>query len=60
MTAANHPLGIGIIGFGFMGRTHAAGYRAARAAGLPVALRAVTGPPEVETPEGADRLPDAA
>ena len=60
MTAAGHSLGIGIIGFGFMGRTHAAGYRAAAAAGLPVALRAVTGPPGVETPEGAVRLPDAA
>ena len=60
MTAAAGPLGVGIIGFGFMGRTHAAGYRAAAAAGLPVALRAVTGPREVETPEGADRLPDAA
>ena len=43
-----------------MGRTHAAGYRAASAAGLPVTLLAVTGPREVETPEGADRLPDAA
>jgi predicted dehydrogenase len=60
VTATVHPLGIGVIGFGFMGRTHAAGYRAARAAGLPVAVRAVTGPPEVETPESAERLPDAA
>lgn len=59
MTAAIRPLGVGIIGFGFMGRTHAAGYRAASAAGLPVVLRAVTGPREVDTPEGADRLPDA-
>lgn len=53
-------LGVGIIGFGFMGRTHAAGYRAAVAAGLPVALRAVTGPPGVAAPDGALRLPDAA
>lgn len=60
MTAAAPTLGVGIIGFGFMGRTHAAGYRAAVAAGLPVALRAVTGPPGGEIPEGADRLPDAA
>lgn len=60
MTAAVHPLGIGIIGFGFMGRTHAAGYCAAFAAGLPVAVKAVTGPPGVEIPEGAARLADAA
>jgi predicted dehydrogenase len=60
VTAAAQSLGIGIIGFGFMGRTHAVGYRAASAAGLPVALRAVTGPPGVETPEGALRLADAA
>jgi predicted dehydrogenase len=60
VTTAGPPLGVGIIGFGFMGRTHAAGYRAARAAGLPVVVRAVTGPPGVETPEGAARLADAA
>jgi predicted dehydrogenase len=60
VTAAAPTLGVGIIGFGFMGRTHAAGYRAAVAAGLPVALRAVTGPAGGEIPEGADRLPDAA
>jgi predicted dehydrogenase len=60
MTVSAHPLGVGIIGFGFMGRTHATGYRAAQAAGLPVALRAVTGPPGVEIPEGALRVPDAA
>jgi predicted dehydrogenase len=60
VTAAAPPLGVGIIGFGFMGRTHAAGYRAALAAGLPVVLRAVTAAPEMETPEGAERLPDAA
>jgi predicted dehydrogenase len=60
VTAAVHPLGIGIIGFGFMGRTHAAGYCAAFAAGLPVAVKAVTGPPGVEIPEGAARLADAA
>ena len=59
MTAAA-PLGVGIIGFGFMGRTHAAGYRAAFAAGLPVALRAVTGAPGVAAPDGVLRLPDAA
>ena len=59
MTAAVHRLGVGIIGFGLMGRTHAGGYRAAAAAGLPVVVRGVTGPPEVETPEGAARLPDA-
>lgn len=37
------PSGLGIIGFGFMGRTHAAGYLAAQRAGLPVQLRAVVG-----------------
>lgn len=37
------PLGIGIIGFGFMGRTHAAGYLAARGRGIAVELRAVVG-----------------
>jgi predicted dehydrogenase len=36
-------LGVGILGFGFMGRTHAAAYAAARNAGLPVEVRAVTG-----------------
>ena len=60
MTPAAHPLGVGIIGFGFMGRTHAAGYRAAQDAGLPLSVRAVTGPPGVEIPEGALRVPDAA
>ncbi|NOT08249.1 MAG: Gfo/Idh/MocA family oxidoreductase [Gemmatimonadales bacterium] len=34
-------LGIGIIGFGFMGRTHAAAYEAARRRGLPLTVRAV-------------------
>lgn len=37
------PSGIGIIGFGFMGRTHAAGYLAAQRGGMPVELRAVVG-----------------
>jgi predicted dehydrogenase len=35
------PIGVGVIGLGFMGRTHAAAYRAAAASGLPCELRAV-------------------
>ena len=36
-------LGIGIIGFGLMGRTHAAGYLAANRRGMPAELRGVVG-----------------
>ena len=50
-------LGAGIIGYGVMGRTHAAGYLAARAAGIPVVLRAVTGARD-EVPGGAEALQD--
>lgn len=39
----SRPLGIGIVGFGFMGRTHAAGYLAALRRGMPIALRGVVG-----------------
>ena len=42
MTRPPAALGVGIIGAGFMGSTHAAAYLAARAAGLPVTLLAVT------------------
>ncbi len=34
-------IGVGIIGFGVMGRTHAAAYEAARKTGVPVRLRAI-------------------
>lgn len=43
MSGAAGGLGAGIIGAGFMGRTHAAAYLAARAAGLPVTLLETTG-----------------
>jgi predicted dehydrogenase len=46
--------GAGIIGFGFMGQAHAAGYQAARAGGLPVELRAVTGARGIVPPDGAE------
>jgi predicted dehydrogenase len=38
----NGTIGIGILGFGFMGRTHAAGYERARLAGAPCELRAIS------------------
>ena len=53
-------LGVGIIGAGFMGRTHAAAYLAARAAGLPVTLIAATGGTGAGLPGGPTMLPDAA
>ena len=37
----SEPVGIGIIGMGFMGQTHARAYTAAAAAGFPGAIRAV-------------------
>lgn len=37
----NGPVGIGIIGMGFMGQTHAKAYNAAAASGRPCAIRAV-------------------
>ncbi len=37
----NTPIGVGIIGWGLMGRTHARAFERARLAGLPVTLRAV-------------------
>lgn len=41
MTRALHSVGVGVIGLGFMGRTHCAAYAAARRAGLPVRIAAV-------------------
>lgn len=38
------PLGVGVIGLGFMGRTHVIAYQAAAAAGLPCELIAVCDP----------------
>jgi predicted dehydrogenase len=52
-------LGIGIIGFGFMGRTHASAYAAARTAGLPVEVRAVTGGARPEDRTDLPWEPDA-
>ena len=43
MSPPGSGLGVGIIGAGLMGRTHAAAYLSAGAAGLPVTLLAVTG-----------------
>jgi len=49
------PLGIGVIGLGFMGATHIAAYRAAHEAGLPNRLVAVCDPdPERLTGRPAD------
>jgi len=53
-------LGVGIIGAGFMGRTHAAAYLAARAAGLPVTLIAATGETAAGLPGAPTMVPDAA
>lgn len=41
MSAAGEPIGVGVIGVGFMGRTHIAAYNAAAAAGHPCRLVAV-------------------
>lgn len=38
------PIGVGVIGLGFMGRTHVAAYQAAAAAGFPCRLVAVCDP----------------
>jgi len=59
MSPAAGTLGVGIIGAGFMGRTHAAAYLAARAAGLPVALLAATGDQEAPFPGNPPKAPDA-
>ncbi|MFN0132663.1 MAG: Gfo/Idh/MocA family protein [Phycisphaerales bacterium] len=45
-------LGVGIIGYGFMGRTHAAAYAAAAAAGLPCVVRAVCDPSAARLGDG--------
>lgn len=39
--SARAPLGVGVIGLGFMGRTHLAAYEAARQAGYPLRIEAV-------------------
>ncbi|HEX7025312.1 MAG TPA: Gfo/Idh/MocA family oxidoreductase, partial [Gemmatimonadales bacterium] len=52
-------LGVGVIGFGFMGRTHARAWLAAGAQGLSVELRAVTGAPGTDPPAGAALCPSA-
>ncbi len=59
MSPATGTLGVGIIGAGVMGRTHAAAYLAAGAAGLPVTLLAVTGDHETAVPGNPPRAPDA-
>lgn len=46
-------LGVGIIGYGFMGRTHAGAYAAAAGAGLPCVLRAVCDPDAARLGDGA-------
>lgn len=50
MSGAADRLGVGIIGAGFMGRTHAAAYLVARETGLPVSLLAATGHEETAFP----------
>jgi predicted dehydrogenase len=42
MAEALQSVGVGVIGLGFMGRTHCAAYGAARRAGLPVRIAAVS------------------
>jgi len=52
-------IGVGIIGAGFMGRTHAAAYLSARAAGLPLTLLAATGNRASPIPGDPPHVPDA-
>jgi predicted dehydrogenase len=55
MSSAVREIGVGVIGLGFMGRTHVACYRDARAAGLPCRLVAVADPdPERRSGRGAN------
>ncbi|MGH7502129.1 MAG: Gfo/Idh/MocA family protein, partial [Longimicrobiales bacterium] len=50
-------VGVAVIGFGFMGRTHAAAYERARMAGAPCTLRAIcASAPAVLAGELADAL----
>ena len=60
MTPAPVTLGVGIVGAGFMGRTHAAAYLAAAGAGLPVRLVASTVERDGAMPGDMLKLPDAA
>ncbi|MCI0436082.1 MAG: Gfo/Idh/MocA family oxidoreductase [Gemmatimonadetes bacterium] len=39
--SGDRSIGVGVIGFGFMGRTHASGYERARLAGAPCVLRGI-------------------
>lgn len=59
MSPPSGGLGVGIIGAGFMGRTHAAAYLSARATGLPVTLLAATGSRESPIPGDPLHVPDA-
>jgi predicted dehydrogenase len=58
---STETIGVAVIGFGFMGRTHAAAYERARLAGAPCALRAIcttgTHPSAVRTDAVGQPLP---
>lgn len=70
--SADQPIGVGIIGLGFMGRTHLAAYQAAAVAGHPVRVagicdrvdvrhaRAAASPPGVVDPLAGPPLPPDA